>query len=106
VKERGRLAIESDVLIREHKLNERQAIALRHILVEGELSIQRYAELLPNVNRRTLQRDLKDMVDKRLLIVAGATLYDKARRYLDSRLYHGLQALYVSQATGGVLRWS
>ena len=73
VKERGRLAIQADILVGEHHLNERQAVALRHILAEGELSIQRYEELLHNVNRRTLQRDLKGMVDKQLFVVAGAT---------------------------------
>lgn len=73
VKERGRLAIQADVLIGEYHLNERQAVALRHILAEGELSIQRYEELLNDVNRRTLQRDLKGLVDKQLLVVSGAT---------------------------------
>lgn len=73
VKERGRLAIQADVLSSEYHLNERQAVALRHILAEGELSIQRYEELLNDVNRRTLQRDLKGLVDKQLLVVAGAT---------------------------------
>lgn len=73
VKERGRLAIQADVLVREHDLNARQAVALRHILAEGELSIQRYEELMHDVNRRTLQRDLRGMVDKQLLIATGAT---------------------------------
>lgn len=73
MKERGRLAIQADVLIGEYHLNERQAVALRHILAEGELSIQRYEELLNDVNRRTLQRDLKGLVDKQLLVVSGAT---------------------------------
>ena len=73
VKERGRLAIQADLLIQEYKLNHRQAVALRYLLTEGELSIQAYEELLPDVNRRTLQRDLKGMVDKQILVIAGAT---------------------------------
>jgi predicted HTH transcriptional regulator len=73
VKERGRLAIQADVLSREHRLNERQVAAIRHLLAEGELSIQQYEELQPTINRRTLQRDLKDLVDKQMVMVTGAT---------------------------------
>jgi Fic family protein len=73
VKERGRLAIQADVLSRKHRLNERQAAAIRHLLAEGELSIQQYEELQPTINRRTLQRDLKDLVDKQMVMVTGAT---------------------------------
>ncbi len=67
------MAIQADLLIQEYKLNHRQAIALRYLLTEGELSIQTYEELLPDVNRRTLQRDLKGMVDKQMLAISGAT---------------------------------
>lgn len=73
VKERGRLAIQADVLTQTRHLNPRQALALRHLFAEGELSIQEYQALLPDVNRRTLQRDLKDLVDKQILMSTGAT---------------------------------
>lgn len=73
VKERGRLAIQADVLSREHQLNDRQAMAIRHLLTEGELTIQQYEELLPAVSRRTLQRDLKGLIDKQIVVVTGAT---------------------------------
>ena len=73
VTERGKLAIQVDVLIREHGLNARQGIALRHLLLNGWLSIQTFEGLVPDVNRRTLQRDLKEMLGKGILAVEGAT---------------------------------
>lgn len=73
VKERGRVAIQADVLVQQHQLNERQATALRHLQQNDTLSIQAYEQLIPGVNRRTLQRDLKVMVEKGILAVEGAT---------------------------------
>ncbi|MBU3930887.1 MAG: helix-turn-helix domain-containing protein, partial [Proteobacteria bacterium] len=62
-----------DVLIKEHGLSDRQAKALGHILEHGSLTIQEFEHLFPEVNRRSLQRDLKSMVDMGLLISEGAT---------------------------------
>jgi len=73
VREQGEKAIRRDVLIKEHGLSERQAKALGHILEHGSLTIQDYERLCPEVNRRSLQRDLKTMVDMGLLISEGAT---------------------------------
>lgn len=73
VKERGERAIRRDLLVREHGLTERQSKALAHIQEYGSLTIQEYERLCPDVNRRTLQRDLKAMTDLGLLISEGAT---------------------------------
>jgi predicted transcriptional regulator len=73
VRERGEQAIRRDVLIKEHGLSDRQAKALGHILEHGSLTIQDFERLCPDVNRRSLQRDLKVMVDMGLLISEGAT---------------------------------
>ena len=73
VRERGEQAIRRDVLVKEYGLSERQAMALGYILENGNLTIQDFERLCPEVNRRSLQRDLKAMVDKRLLISEGAT---------------------------------
>ncbi len=73
VKARGKLAIQADVLTRDHRLNERQTAALYHILQEGELSIQSYQRLFPKTSRRTLQRDLKDLIDQGLFVSEGET---------------------------------
>jgi Fic family protein len=73
VRERGEQAIRRDVLIKEHRLSDRQAKALGHILEHGSLTIQDFEHLLHEVNRRSLQRDLKAMVDMGLLVSEGAT---------------------------------
>jgi len=73
VQNRSAQAIRRDVLIKEHKLNERQALALDVLLESGSLSIKDFGQLCRETNRRTLQRDLKAMVDKGFLTVEGAT---------------------------------
>jgi len=73
VMERGEQAIRRDVFVKGHKLSDRQAKALSHILEYGSLNIQDFERLCPKVNRRSLQRDLKVMVDMGLLVSEGAT---------------------------------
>ena len=73
VKERGEQVIRRDILIKEYSLSERQTKAIGYILEHGSLTIQDFKRLCPEVNRRSLQRDLKSMVDNRLLISEGAT---------------------------------
>ena len=82
VKHRGERAIQWDVLVRKHGLSDRQALALGHVLEHGWLSIQDYEILCPNTNRRTLQRDLKGLVDKGLLIERGTSPTDPTKRYV------------------------
>ena len=73
VKDRGERAIRRDVLIKEYGLSDRQAMALGHILEHGSLTIQNFQGLCPDVNRRSLQRDLKAMVDHGLIVSEGET---------------------------------
>lgn len=73
VRQRGEQAIRRDVLVKQHGLSDRQTKALQHILEHGSLTIQEFERLCPEVNRRTLQRDLKAMVNKGLLVSEGAT---------------------------------
>lgn len=82
VKSRGERAIQRDVLVREHGLNDRQALALAHVLEEGGLSLQEYEALCHGVNRRTLQRDLKLLVDKGLIEERGTSPTDPTKRYV------------------------
>ena len=51
------------------------------MLAHGSLSIQEYQALCPDTNRRTLQRDLKDMLEKGLLVEKGASSTDPTKRY-------------------------
>jgi Fic family protein len=81
VKARGERAIRGDVLVREHGLSERQALALGHVMEHGQLSIGDYERLCPGANRRTLQRDLKVLVEKGLLSEMGTGPTDPTRHY-------------------------
>ncbi len=73
VSQRGKWAIKGDILARKHDLSERQIRALCHVMEHGRLTIQDYEGLFPDINRRTLQRDLKYLVDKELLVAVGST---------------------------------
>jgi len=73
VKERGEQVIRRDVLTQKHNLNERQTKAIEYLLQYGRLTIQDYEVLCPEVNRRSLQRDLKIMIKKELIAADGAT---------------------------------
>jgi predicted HTH transcriptional regulator len=73
VKQRGEQAIRRDVLVKQFGLSDRQAKALGHILEHGGLTIKDYERLCPEVNRRTLQRDLKEMLTSGILASEGGT---------------------------------
>jgi predicted DNA-binding transcriptional regulator YafY len=61
------------VLVKQYGLSDRQGRAIKHILEHGSLTIQEFERLCPDVNRRTLQRDLKAMVNEGVLLSEGAT---------------------------------
>jgi Fic family protein len=73
VKERGEQVIKRDILVQKNSLNERQGKALGFLLQNGKLTIQDFENICPDVNRRSLQRDLKAMLDKELITSEGAT---------------------------------
>ena len=67
VKQRGERAIRQETLVRHRGLTDRQARALGHVLEHGRLTIAEYQTLYPEKSRRTLQRDLRTLVEKGLL---------------------------------------
>jgi len=73
VRQRGEQVIRRDILAKDHGLSERQTNALAHVMEHGSLTIQDFLALCPDTNRRTLQRDLKILLDKGLLDSSGAT---------------------------------
>ena len=81
VKERGEQVIKRDVMVQKHSLNERQGKALGYLLQNGKLTIQDFEGICPDVNRRSLQRDLKGMLDKQLILEIGAGPTDPTRHY-------------------------
>ncbi len=68
VKQRGEAAIRQDILTRRHDLTHRQSRALGYALQHGRLTIAELQELFAETSRRTLQRDLRILVEKGLLL--------------------------------------
>lgn len=87
VKARGERTIRQDLLVRQHALSDRQAMALGHVVEYGHLTIQDYEGLCPGTNRRTLQRDLKALVEMGLIDESATSRTDPKRHY---RLANGL----------------
>jgi Fic family protein len=79
VTERGKRAIRRDVIAREYALNPRQVLAVGHLLERNELWIEELEVLCSGVNRRTLQRDLRDLVQQGVVKSIGAA---RAVRYV------------------------
>lgn len=82
VRARGEQAIQRDVMAKQHNLSARQALALSHILVHGSLNIQDFERLCPRVTRRTLQRDLKFLIDKDLVAEKATSPTDPTKQYI------------------------
>ena len=82
VKERGERVIRRDVIVQKQGLNERQGKAIEYLLTHGKLTIKDFEELCPEVNRRSLQRDLKVFLEKGLIKEAGAGPTDPTRHYI------------------------
>lgn len=91
IKVRGQRVIRRDVIVRQHELSERQALALDHAIEHGRLAISDLQHHCPGVNRRTLQRDLKALVAKGILIERGTSPTDPAKHYLLSDESAGLR---------------
>jgi len=73
IKTKGEVVIRADVLGKRHNLSERQQKAVQYVLQNGEITIKEFEELCGDVNRRTLQRELKDLVEKAIFVTEGAT---------------------------------
>jgi Fic family protein len=82
VKKLGEQAIRRDILVQKHGLNERQSKALAYLIPYGKLTIQDLESLCPNVNRRSLQRDCKGMLEKGLIVEVGSGATDPTRHYV------------------------
>jgi Fic family protein len=73
VKAIGKQAIVQDVLTKQYRLSNRQKLAIEYIAKHGGISIQQFEGICPDVTRRTLQRELKELIDKNILSTMGAT---------------------------------
>ncbi len=57
--------------LEELKLNERQRAAIEYIKKHGRITNRDYQKLCPNVTRETLRKDLKDLIDKNIIVKRG-----------------------------------
>jgi cell filamentation protein, protein adenylyltransferase len=73
VKQRGASVIRRDIIVREHRLNERQGVVIEHLLQHAQMGIRELEERYPTVTRRTLQRDLAALEAKKLVRRQGET---------------------------------
>ncbi len=73
VQEKGESLIRLDVLASKHKLTARQRVALELAATRPEFRMEEYEARCPGVHRRSLQRDLRALIDKHLLVAEGAT---------------------------------
>jgi Fic family protein len=82
VKARGTSVIRADVLARAHALGARQAAVLAAIHEKRSVSLGEMEPLFADVSRRSLQRDLKLLLDKGLIRPVGSeAITDPNRSY-------------------------
>jgi DNA-binding HxlR family transcriptional regulator len=66
------MVIRKDILTREHGLNARQSAVLDFLINNAHMHIRDFEQLCPDVNRRTLQRDLNRLEELALIRKKGA----------------------------------
>jgi Fic family protein len=81
VKARGEQAIRADLVAREHKLNARQARLVDAFMREKRLTLAGCELVLAGTNRRTVQRDLRGLVEGGMIREVGQAT-DPTRHYL------------------------
>ena len=74
----GKRAMFTDVVAREYGLSLRQVLVVGELLERAELRMEDLEELCPGVNRRTLQRDLQELIKRGVAMSTGAA---RAVRY-------------------------
>lgn len=73
IQEKGEAIIRLDVLTKKYKLSDRQRVALELAMRQGEFQIQDFEAKCPGVHRRSLQRNLRTLIEKGVLAAEGAT---------------------------------
>ena len=76
--ERGKRVIRKDAIVQKFHLSARQALAVGYLLENAVFKIEDYELLCPGMNTRTLQRDVRGLLDKGVLKRKGAA---RAARY-------------------------
>ena len=72
VTERGKRVIRRDAIVKKYGLSGRQAEAVEYLLESPVFRIEDYERLCPGTHRRTLQRDIKGLIEKGVLKAEGS----------------------------------
>jgi DeoR/GlpR family transcriptional regulator of sugar metabolism len=62
-------------------LNKRQEKAIKHLITKGTLSVNEYQSAAACI-RRTAQRDLEELVDKKVVKVVAKSPTDPTKHYV------------------------
>jgi Fic family protein len=73
IKTKGEVVIQIDKVAKQYKLSNRQIKLFRFLFEQLELTIKDFEQIFVDIPRRSLQRDLKDLIDKKLVIMEGST---------------------------------
>lgn len=67
----GENTIKTDVVALEHNLSNRQKLMMEFLLENGRFNIEDLSALHPEVNKRTLQRDVSRLAENNLIVKVG-----------------------------------
>jgi len=81
VTHRGQQAIQRDIIVKNFLLNDRQAVAIDWMIEHGKITISELERRFSNVSRRTLQRDLKQLVEKKICEESTPSTTDPTKTY-------------------------
>ena len=79
---RGERAIRRDVLTMARGLSERQGKAINYIVEHGGMTIRDFELLFTEVNRRSLQRDIRAMIEWGIVKEEATSPTDPGKRYV------------------------
>jgi len=83
--EKGKRTILKDVIARNFLLNPRQTQAVGHILDHGKVMISDLEKLCTGTTRRTLQRDMKQLIEKGVCLEIRSSPTDPTNHYVLSK---------------------
>jgi Fic family protein len=86
VKARGAAAIRAGVVATAYRLSARRSVILAELLAARSVTIGGLEGLFPGIDRRTLQRDLKVLLEKGLIREVGSGRTDPNRSYVPAEL--------------------
>jgi len=72
VRQRGEQVIKRDILVQKYGLNDRQSKALDLLLQHNKMQISKLEEFCQDVTRRTLQRDMNQLINLGLVRLQGS----------------------------------